>query len=177
MKLVLIMIVMMVMIVIPSAVAEQKMLVSGSFTETRYEITITDSYYRIGSDGNIAMIVKMYINPCYPFEAEARIKDDGTIFFLTNDLVKYHLLEVLYNENELSCENWKNFFKGNIVNGTTITFPNPDGKYGENLLGFPKLKENLTLFLDERLTIVAPESASWKILVFSDEEKFVVYRR
>jgi len=189
MKLALIMIVMMAMIVVPSAVAEQKMLVSGSLTDTRYEITITESYYKVGSDGNIAMIVEMYVNPCYPFEAEARIDDDnGTIFFLADDLVEYHLLEVLevlYDENEPSCmmveppscENWKIFFKGNIVNGTTITFPNPDGKYGENLLGFPKLKEDLTLFLDERLMVVAPENASWKILVFSDEEKFVVYRR
>jgi len=166
----LILVIMMAIIVMPSVAAEQEMIVSGSLG-TEYRVTITDSHYQIGDNGNIEMIVKMSIYPCYPFEAEARMNDDGTISFLADDLVEYHLLEVLYE-----CE-LKFFFEGDIVNGTTIIFPNPNGKYGENLLGFPQLEEDLTLFLDERLMVVTPENASWKVLVFPDEEKFIVYRR
>ena len=115
------------------AVAEQEMIVSGSLTGTEYITTITDSHYQIEDNGNVVMIVKMYLDPCYPFEAEARISGDGTIFFLlacdnfyTDDL-KYHLVEVL-------SEDWELFFEGDVVNGTTITFPNSDGQYGENLV-------------------------------------------
>ena len=186
MKLLIMIILMMAMMTMPSAMAEQEMIVSRSLTGTNYEMTITDSYYQIGDNGDVEMIVKMYLDPCYPFEAGVGMNNDGTIFFSVDDLVEYHLIKIISISLELpscvvtetpSCE-WRLSFEGKTIDEKIVFFSEQER---EHIFLFPRFellgKEKITLFLDENLMVVTSENASWKVLVFPDEEKFIVYQR
>ena len=88
------------MMMLPLTAAEQEITVIASVTdvidETSSELkaVITDSHYEIDNDGNVNMIVKIYIDVCYPFEAKAKMNDDGTICFVRSTGVTYFLKDV-----------------------------------------------------------------------------------
>ncbi|MCK5084431.1 MAG: hypothetical protein KAQ64_02150 [Candidatus Pacebacteria bacterium] len=113
-------------------------------------------------------------------------------------LLLFLLLFVFLPATQIDIDEWKPFFEGNLTEA--VIFPN--GEEGEVLLGYEKNclrivreregffifnssllqfqaveEKELFLFLDEDLAVSGLEDSSWKVLVFPDENKFIVYRK
>ncbi|MCK5084436.1 MAG: hypothetical protein KAQ64_02175 [Candidatus Pacebacteria bacterium] len=131
---------------------------------------------------------------------------DNIIFFsfLAVVIFAFFIFPQIDDLGEKEREGWDPFFEGNYFSEEVI-FPNGEegrvflGCYGTKVfrivrerdddgcvtnsssprfetVGTTKRKE-LFLFLNENLEISYPENSSWKVLVFPDEEKFIVYQR
>lgn len=101
--------------------------------------------------------------------------DCGDLFIITMMLVALVGIGMVITEEK--DNDWELFFEGETINEKMV-FPNEKG--GENYLLFPPfevMEEKIVLFLDENLAVVTPENSSWKVLIFPDEEKFIVYQK
>ena len=129
--------------------------------------------------------------------------DCGDSFIIVMTLLALMSIVVAIETVEEKDE-WEIFFKGNCFSEEVI-FPNGEdgrvflGCYGTKVFRIVREREGdngilnsshsrfevvgttnrkeYFLFLDENLETSLLENASWKILVFPDEEKFMVYQR
>ena len=119
--------------------------------------------------------------------------DDNILFILFIFVLIFAIFIFSQIDEREKQDDWELFFEGNPFSEEVI-FPN--GEEGKNFLGhygtkifvvtprkesispqFEIVEEKLTIFLDDNLVAATSENSSWKILVFPDEEKFVVYQR